>query len=175
MPPSATDIKKTIVATISINVTITSTAIIINITIISKHFRTFCLFRIAQMFPDESSDDDLFLFCVSDPFREVGVCIDARDKAGPNMVRCTKVWMRTTFVKYCYSRARICQFGSKCWRPQWWFEHGRGDRMTQVVDMANCWMHEISQIQEHVLENNEEQFMDVLVPQVRLMRRSMSP
>ena len=57
--------------------------------------------------------------------------------------------------------------GNLCWRPHCQFELGRGDRMKHIVDMANGWINEISQILENVLEKNEEQFIDVPVPQVQ--------
>ena len=56
---------------------------------------------------------------------------------------------------------------NQCWRPHCQVEHGRGDRMKHIVDMANGWINEISQILENVLEKNEEQFIDVPVPQVQ--------
>ena len=39
--------------------------------------------------------------------------------------------------------------------------------MKHVVDMANGWINEISQILENVLEKNEEQFIDVPLPHVQ--------
>ena len=39
--------------------------------------------------------------------------------------------------------------------------------MKHNVDMANGWINEISQILENVLVKNEEEFIDVPVPQVQ--------
>ena len=39
----------------------------------------------------------------------------------------------------------MCRFGSRCWRPHCWFEHGR-DRVERVVEMANYWPEEIKSI-----------------------------
>ena len=60
------------------------------------------------------------------------------------------------------SGKQMCRFGCRCWRPRCWFHHGHGDRMKEVVDMANYWTKEVGLIVGHcasdvAIDSNQQQ------------------